>query len=398
MLTSKKLEIRRSEIREKLAVLAAKESPSEDETREMGELDTEYRTAETRFRAALVAEDEERREAGEELETRSEKEWSEIMDGFEMRQVALALDEGTALDGQTAEIVEEMRSQGGYRGVPVPWEALEKRAGETVAAGAPSPVGTRPIIERLFAGSVAAQMGGSMVNIGTGLTEYPVSTGKVTAGWAAGETGNVPGPSAYATLDRPLKPDHNLGVQMRITRKALKQTGAALEGAVRRDMNGAISEAVDRAVFLGSGAAGEPLGVFVGAATYGINVEAVDAAATWALFRKQIVAFMNENAMSGPAGARVLIRPEVWDTMDDTFISGTAVTEFDRFSNAVGSVVMTSNALEEPIGTPKASSAVVMTAASGVSPFFIGAWGGIDLIRDPYADAQSGGLRLTAHS
>jgi hypothetical protein len=27
---------------------------------------------------------------------------------------------------------------------------------------------------------------------------------------------------------------------------------------------------------------------------------------------------------------------------------------------------------------------------------FVGTWGAIDMIRDPYSDAQSGGLRLTA--
>jgi len=30
-----------------------------------------------------------------------------------------------------------------------------------------------------------------------------------------------------------------------------------------------------------------------------------------------------------------------------------------------------------------------------VEPIFIGRWGGIDVIRDPYSDAQSGGLRVT---
>jgi hypothetical protein len=32
----------------------------------------------------------------------------------------------------------------------------------------------------------------------------------------------------------------------------------------------------------------------------------------------------------------------------------------------------------------------------GVAPVFVGTWGAVDLIRDPFADATSGGLRLTA--
>lgn len=31
-----------------------------------------------------------------------------------------------------------------------------------------------------------------------------------------------------------------------------------------------------------------------------------------------------------------------------------------------------------------------------MAPIFVGMWGAVDLIRDPYSDAQSGGLRITA--
>lgn len=117
MLDSVKIARRQSEIRQTLSELVGKDHPTEDETRRMEELDREYRSNETRYRAALVAEDEERRDAGAELESRSAQEWSDLMAGFEMRQVALALDEGRQLDGKTAEIVSELRSAGGFRGI-----------------------------------------------------------------------------------------------------------------------------------------------------------------------------------------------------------------------------------------------------------------------------------------
>lgn len=398
MLDSLKITRRQSEIRQQLAELVGKETPSEDETRSMEKLDAEYRTNETRFRAALVSEDDERREAGAELETRSEKEWNEIMGAFEMRQVALSLDEGRNLDGQTAEIVAELRGQGGYRGIPVPYAALETRAGETVASGTPDPVATRPLIERLFPASVAAQMGVQMINIASGESETPVTTSAITAGWQATETGNVTGPSAYTTLDRPLAPDHTLGIQMRITRKTLKQSGTALEQAIRRDMNGAMSQEMDRAIFNGSGSSGEPTGVFTGASAWNIEETDLSDAATWAAIRTEVVAFMTSNAANGPEAVRLLIRPEVWDAMDGAFISGTAVTEWDRLKAAVGKVVMSHNALPDPAGSPAESKALLTTSAGGVAPVFVGLWGAVDLIRDPYSDAQSGGLRLTALS
>ncbi|MFP3382478.1 phage major capsid protein [Tritonibacter sp. SIMBA_163] len=398
MLESVKIARRQSEIRQSLAELAGKEAPSEEEIRSMDELDREYRSNETRYRAALIAEDTERRDAGTELETRSAQEWAELMGGFELRQVALALDEGRQLDGQTAEIVTELRSAGGFRGIPVPWQALEVRAGETVATGTPNPIQTRPIIDRLFPDSVAARMGAQMISIDAGAVEWPVTTSAVTAGWADGETANVAGPTTYATADRAMSPDHNLGIQMRITRKTLKQSGAALEQAVRRDMSGAMGAAMDQAAFLGTGANGQPLGVITGAATYGITSTGVNALASWGAFRSAVTRFMTTNAAGSPDAVRALIRPELWDFLDGALIDGTAVSEWDRLVKNLPSanIAMTNNALTAPSGSPAATSSLLTTAAGGVAPIFIGAWGAVDMIRDPYSDAQSGGLRITA--
>jgi len=404
MLTSKKLELRRSEIRQNLSELANIETPSEDETRKMGELDVEYRAKETQYRAALISEDEERKEAGAELETRSDKEWSDMMAGFEMRQVAVSLEEGRALDGQTAEIVSELRSAGGYRGIPVPWDALEVR--NTVSSGTPDPMQTRPIIDRLFPQSMAAQIGAQMINIGSGETEWPVVTSNVTAGWAPTEGGNIPDPTQYVTTDRAMAPDNTMGVQMRISRKTLKQSGAALEQAIRRDMNGAMGQELDRAVFMGTGADGQPLGIVTGAATYGITTTNVDAEASYAVFLNEVVAFMAANTITSPSQIKALMRPELFGALETKINDVMQMTEYHRLAFLLAgrsetgtfpqNIVVTSNGLPVPTGTPATTSMVMTTKTNGVAPVFVGTWGAVDLIRDPFTDAQSGGLRLTA--
>jgi HK97 family phage major capsid protein len=397
MLQSVTISRRQSEIRQALATLVGKEKPTEDETRSMETLDGEYRQNETRYRAALIAEDQERKDAKGELETRGSNEWAELVGRFELRQVALMLDEGRALDGATAEVVSELRSHGGYRGVPVPWMALERRVGETIASGTPDPKVTQPIIDRLFADAAATRMGASMVNIDSGQVEWPVTTSSVSAGWAASETGDVAGPTVYATTDRPLAPDHTLGVQMKITRKALKQSGAALEQAVRRDMNGAIAEAMDAAVFLGSGSAGQPTGIIAGAAGFGITETSLNGGApTWATFRAAVTRFMIANAAAGPGVVKMLARPELWNKMDGALIEGTAVSEWDRLVKNVPAqnIVFSPNAAAAP-GSPPESVVVLAVAKNGVAPIYIGTWGQIDVVRDVFSDAASGGLRLT---
>lgn len=401
MLESVKISRRQSEIRQQLSELVGKEKPTDDETRSMETLDREYRTNETRYRAALVSEDQERRAANDDFETREEKEWTDLAGRFELRQVALALDEGAGLSGPTAEMVQEMRAKGGYRGIPVPYAALEQRAGETVASGTPDPKMTQPIIDRIFAESVTGRMGARVVNINSGLVEYPVVTSSVTAGWAATETGAVTGPTVYATTDRPLDPSHTLGITMKITRKSLKQSGDALEAAVRRDMAGAITEAIDRATFVGSGSSGEPTGVIALASGLGITETDVSAIASYAVFKAAARRMMDANAAMKPSALRWLIRPLTYSILDGDVLSGTADSEWDRLVRRFGDAAFTisDNALpasEAEDGTDKGAHTIIATAITGgTPPIFVGMWGGIDVIRDPYSDATSGGLRLT---
>lgn len=387
MLESVKITRRQSEIRQNLAELSGKETPTEDEVRAMETLDREYRSNEVRFRAALTAEDTERREAGDELETRSDREFSEIMGRFELRQVAFALDEGRALDGATKEIIDEMRSLGGYQGIPVPLAALETRAGETVASGVPDPKAIRPIIDRIFPGSVAERLGIERISIAQGSLAFPVATSGAVFGWQATELGNVGAQNKYATAERSLSPDYTGGAQMVITRKAMKQSGVGLETSIRRDLNAVIGAELDRVVINGSGETGEPLGLIPGAQTYGIQSTDVAAAATWGAFRAQIVAFMQANAITSASQVNLAFDPAIWSDLDEALIAGTAVSEWDRLTKHVGTPAI-SNVIP--------AAAAIMTAnVQGVAPGYLGIYGGVDLIRDQFTKAASGSLVLT---
>lgn len=388
MLDSVRLQRRQSEIRQSLSELVGKPELSEDETRSMETLDAEYRANEVKYRAALIAEDTERREAKDELETRSADEWNELVGGFELRQVAFALDEGKALSGATKEVIEEMRNSGGYQGIPIPYAALETRAGETVSgADLPEPRRIRPIIDRLFPGSVASRLGVESITIEQGELAFPVATAGAVFGWQADEISNVGAASPYQTAERSLNPDHTGGAQMVITRKALKQSGAGLEQAIRRDLNAVIGAEIDRMVINGSGAAGEPLGIIPGAATYGITSTAVGAAATWGAFRAEVVAFMAANAITSPSQVKLAFPPAIWSDLDDTLITGTAVSEWDRLIRHISNPA-TSNVIP-------AATAIMTANVQGIAPGYLGLYGGVDLIRDPYTKAASGSLVLT---
>jgi HK97 family phage major capsid protein len=387
MLESVKIQKRQSEVRQQLAALAGKDKPDETELRTMSEMDKEYGVLEQRYRAALIGEDQERTKAKGELETRSDREYADLVGKFELRQVALAIDEGRALDGATKEVVEEMRSSGGYQGIPIPYAALETRAGETVAVDQINPKAIRPVIDRLFPASVASKLGVQSINITSGELAFPVATAGAVFGWQTTELGNVAAASAYDTSERSLNPDHTGGAQMVISRKALKQAGEGLEQAIRRDLNAVIGTEIDRIVVNGSGAAGQPKGFIPGAVDYGIASTAVGAAATWAAFRAEVVAFMTANAITSASQVNLAFDPAIWAELDAALISGTAVSEWDRLVKHIGTPAI-SNVIP-------AETAIMSANVQGIAPGYLGLYGGVDLIRDPYTKAASGQLVLT---
>lgn len=387
MLDSVKIARRQSEIRQQLAELVGKASPTEDETRSMEAMSAEYQTNETRYRAALTAEDSERREAGADLETRDDRQFAELIGRFELRQVALSLDEGKALSGATAEVVQEMRNAGGYQGIPVPYAALEQRAGESIATNQVDPKAIRPTIDRIFPDSVAARLGIQRIQIERGELAFPVATAGAVFGWQTTELGDVGAANPYATSERSLNPDHTGGAQMVISRKALMQAGQGLEAAIRRDLSAVIGAELDRVVINGTGATGQPLGIVPGAATYGIASTPVGAEATWAAFRAEIVAFMVANAITSPGAVNLGFAPAIWADLDAALITGTAVSEWDRLTGQVGTPAIST--------VIPAATAIMTATVQGIAPGYLGLYGGVDLIRDPYSRAASGQLVLT---
>lgn len=295
MLRSQTLQIRQSEIRSRLAELQAGEEIDDEQRGQMDELTVEYRQNETEYRAAVISEESERQEHAP--EDGSSREWQRQIDRFEIGQAVGMLTERTArLTGATAEVVEELRSQAGsgLQGIPIPLDILvpvETRA-DTTSATTPTPETTLPIIDRVFADSVAARMGIRQVTIPFGDRVTPIATAGSVFNWASAEAADLAAAAEYATGDRTLEPDHVGGCRIDVTRTAMKQSGPNLEAAIRRDMRASITQGLDQATFLGTGATGQPEGILVDTNT---PATAVDDTADYSAFRDAAVQFMTDN-------------------------------------------------------------------------------------------------------
>ena len=182
MTDKQRLELRQSELRGKLAELAAAEAT--DETRsEINTLGSEYTGNEARLRAFTIS-------ADTPLETRSNEDTQrqELHAKANVGQLMFDLLNGRATSGAMAEYQKEFGLADNEISIRMlsdtehanPEHGLETRA----VTGAPTNVGQmqQPIIDYVFPQSVAAYLGIDMPTVGVGEAVFPVLTSELTVG------------------------------------------------------------------------------------------------------------------------------------------------------------------------------------------------------------------------
>lgn len=185
MTNLQKLELRRSEIREKLSKLSEVATPTDEQKSEMESLTKEFQDSEVRYRAALVAE-------GEKAQT---KEFGTDGEGAEIRALRtraplssyiLAASEKRSLDTPSAELNEALgvKLVGNNGGIVIPFSVFaranpaEERAFTTTSAYGGGEV-QRPILQELFGPGIFDALGVRVDSVPTGASEWPLITGNV---------------------------------------------------------------------------------------------------------------------------------------------------------------------------------------------------------------------------
>ena len=253
MTKSQTLQIRASEIRTRLTEIAGLEGDAlTDEIRgECDTLTTEYRDVETRTRAAIVAEDEDRQSAelrlhpdAPDAETRAVR----VLQGrASLGRYLLGFADGDQLSGAEKELAE-------HRGLAtsgnmIPWDALippapaiELRADAvTPAPASGNPVNQSAIIQRVFARSAVRRLGVAMPSVPVGVASFPV----ITAGQSAMFVSTSATKEAAAGVIDPnvLSPKRlQARVQFRLEDTMITP---GLETGLREDLNLGLSDRLD---------------------------------------------------------------------------------------------------------------------------------------------------------
>ena len=306
------------------------------------------------------------------------------------------------LSGLEAEVAEmgakEYERMGlSRKGFVVPMAALRSSAGQNYSTNADggyakeeaAPTYLEGLKDRLVVNKLGAHVLGDLVG-----TVPFVSAGAISASWLAEGANATVSKSTFAKVS--LTPHRNAVIGA-FSKDLLRQTSIDIDNVVMGLLLDAHASLIESACINGSGSSNQPRGIL---ATSGIgDVAGGDngAAISWANVVKLETAINAENANRGKLG--YLTNAKVIGAMKTTEkASNTArfVLDFDGSLN--GYPVEWTNLV--PSNLTKGTSEGVCSAMifGNFDDLYVGHWGGVDIVVDPYTLAASADVRIVLNS
>ena len=188
---------------------------------------------------------------------------------------------------------------------------------------------------------------------------------------------------------------HTATARYVVTRQATRQN-SALEQILRRDLSEIMREGIDRVAFQGTGADEEPAGL----ETVLTGARAIDVSdvASFSEFLLRATELQETAKLGDPGGVRFAGAPIVHQTLADTLVPGTAVSELDRLKSAGFSMMWSQQVSHRGARdeTEKGASNMFLSAGNGFG--FMPTWGGVEMIIDPYSESKTGKIAITCFS
>jgi HK97 family phage major capsid protein len=281
------------------------------------------------------------------------------------------------------------------RGFFIPEEVLKRafNKGNKAEGGqlVDTTLDTASFVSLLHEKLVVAEMGATYKSGLVGDLEIPTEASDVDAFWVSegADYGDT-----TSTFDSFFLKNKSIGASTLLTRTIQKQSSMNIESFVMSRLANKIARGIDYAALFGNGQNGQPLGLLNQAGINILSLGANGAKLTWA----DIIALETEvaanNADIGSLG--YVTNARVRGALKST----TKVAEYPEYIWSIadqlnGYKAMASNQIPGNLskGTGTDLSAMIF---GNWSDLWIGAWGGLDMIVDPYSRSKSGSLVVTA--
>ena len=394
---------RQSKERQRMAELGGAESLTDETRAELDGIEKGTPDLERQLRAATIAvetEESEQREAGE--SARQPEGDAETRERAALR--------GKARMGRYVQAAIEMRSVDGAEGElnaavgiganRFPLELLAppaQRTEDRETTAVDTQMMPRTWLDRLFAETAAMRLGITMESVPAGSASFPVTT----AGASAAQRGKneAAGDTAWTVGVVELKPKRNAATLKFSIEDTARIPG--LEGALTRDLRMALTEGIDRAIFIGDSGATPNAGDIAGLNTAAITettitqTNKVKGPETLAAFVDQLdgihATMLSDLNIVAAVGAGRLWEKTVLSVGSETASVFKTQAQFLREAGLSWSIrgsiedTTTNNKFGAFIGRRKGIDGAGVAAV----------WDAGELIRDPYTDAAKGTVHLT---
>ncbi len=242
MLTSQRLQLELSEMRNKINAMA---NSDDYEVDALEKLNGEYRQAEVRYQSALIEEAEEQERAPDGDVDGATLEIRELRDSVSVAKYISAALMDEPLQGREKELNEALQLRGAGM-IEMPWAALlsdDARLQLRAATEAPATgdVHTSRILGRVFSTGALSYLGVHFPSVPAGASNFPVLTGGVAP--ATADKAGAANQTAAVLTPNVLKPQR-LTAEYLVAIEDL-YTLAEMEDSLRMDLAGAMTEAMD---------------------------------------------------------------------------------------------------------------------------------------------------------
>ena len=391
-----KIELRMSELREKIAGLnraGDEQELTEEQLTERNALEEERQQLEPEWRKAMLQEESDALKAKAE-NTGENREIRTLTQRARLSNYVNAAAQLTAVSGVEAELGNALQLRSAQDGgVVVPWELLAPRVEQradvdtTLPADAPN-INNEPIIGRVFAATASAFLGVRMSGVGVGQQNIPV----ITAGTdpALKSAGAVQDATAATITADQLKPKR-LTARYVIRREDMASL-MGYEDALAADLRMALGEKLDDLVLNGDDATAPQWSGFFDALT--------DPTAPSALAYSNLLSAYGGGVDGKYALTLMDVRVLVGDT---TYGKLAALVNTGSGETGVSYAQRATGGLQASALVPAASSNVqgavlAKTGPGATDNSVVFTWAGVEIIRDMYSGAASGEVALTALS
>ena len=372
-----KLQLRQSEIREKINELLGNDSRTEEQDGELSTLTAEGMAIEPEIRAAIVASPDPaptHTEATEDTEARQRR---ELSDQSDMGRIVGSVFEHRAIDGREG----EMQTEFGLASNQVPLSML--RTELRAVTPAPANVGQtqNEIIPYVFPQSVAAFLGVDMPTVGVGEAIFPVLTKKLDVRTPAESGAATETTGAFAA--EILSPAR-LQASFFYSRED-RARFAGMDASLRMNLSAGLSDGLDQQVIAGDN------GLLTAT---NLDNHNVSTETSYALYRSQLGYGRVDGRYAGGIGdIRLVMGAATYGHAAAEFRSDNAGDRaaLEDLMNATGGVMVSAHV---PAVSSNKQNAIVRRgmARDMVTPI----WEGISLIPDEITGAKKGEISITA--